>query len=129
MIGKGDPIVSLAGLTKWSMPFDRVAGTRVPTVADDPGIIHAVRPVRRETSLREPIFLEDIDYRAALCGAKVKVIMPSTFKPDEVGGCPACAAVRPGNMIKYPKGNSAFPNYGDRWSPRARRRKHQGRRP
>jgi hypothetical protein len=119
-----------AGLTKWAYPFDRSAGARSPQVPDDPGPIHAVRPTARELKLREPYFIEDTyNYRAALCGAKVKIIMPNTFKPDEDGACPRCMAessnptrkvlIRPGGGIAY--------LFGDRWSPRRlRNRKQRG---
>lgn len=117
--------VTLAGLTRWSMPFDKAAGARVPTVPDNPGIIHAVRPRRTEIGLREPSFIEDTYmYRAALCGAKVKVIMPNTFKADEEGACQDCAKEDPTPTLIRP-GTPAFKMFtmGDPWNPRTWRKK------
>jgi hypothetical protein len=112
------------------MPFDRTAGARVPTAPDDPGVIHAVRPRRTELGMREPSFLEDTYmYRAALCGAKVKVIMPNTFKADEEGACQECAQqdlapklIRPGTPPQ-----KMF-STGDSWNPRAWRKKQRQKR-
>lgn len=121
-----------AGLTRWVMPFDRDAGARAPAVPDDPGPIHAVRPVARELSLREPSFLEETYmYRAALCGAKVKVIMPNSFKPAEAGACAACIAEtrKPPPKTLMRPGGGFFSTFGDPWNPsRWRRlsRKRQG---
>ncbi|MDQ0679069.1 hypothetical protein QFZ30_002451 [Arthrobacter pascens] len=109
-----------AGLTKWAMPFDRSAGARAPQVPDDPGPIHAVRPLRTELGIREPYFIEDTyNYRAALCGAKVKIIMPNTFKPEEDKACAYCIAESRNptrKVLMRPGGGPAY-NSGDRWSP------------
>lgn len=116
-----------AGLTRWAMPFDRSAGARSPQVPDEPGTVHAVRPVRRELGIREPYFIEDTgDYRAALCGAKVKVIMPNTFKSDEDGACEDCIAEyrkpqQSGPMRPGGRGPAYY--HCDRWSPGRWRRK------
>lgn len=112
----------LAGLTAWAMPFDRAAGARVPTIPDDPGIIHAVRPRPTEVGMREPSFIEDTYlYRSALCGAKVKVIMPNTFKAEEDGACQACAKADPAPPLVRP-GSPGWKMFsmGDIWSPRSR---------
>ncbi|MGM9473174.1 hypothetical protein ACS5PJ_14365 [Pseudarthrobacter sp. YS3] len=112
-----------AALTKYAMPFDMAAGARAPQIPDDPGIVHAVRPVHSELGIREPYYIEDTgNYRAALCGALVKVIMPNTFKTEEPEACTYCIAetlnpatdhrpiLRPGGL---------FGMYGgDAWSPR-----------
>lgn len=113
-----------AGLTKWDMPRDRAAGARAPRLPEDPGIVHAVRPVRSELGIREPYFIEDTyDYRAALCGAKVKIIMPSSFKADEDEACPDCikALRKPQKMLISPTGKINY-IFGDRWSPARWRR-------
>lgn len=117
----------LAGLTGWVEVFDRQAGAWTPMVPDDPGIIHAVRPRPREPQLHEPSFLEDTYmYRAALCGAKVKVIMPNTFKPNEDGACQDCAKEDPTPKLIRP-GTPAEKMFtmGDAWNPRAWRRKQR----
>ncbi|CAN7467192.1 hypothetical protein LJR013_003209 [Pseudarthrobacter oxydans] len=117
--------VPLAGLSAWAMPFDRTAGARVPTVPDNPGIIHAVRPRLTEMGLREPSFIEDTYmYRAALCGAKVKIIMPNTFKADEEGACQKCANEDPApSLIRPGTPASKMFTMGDIWGPRTWRRK------
>lgn len=111
-----------AGLTRWAMPFDREAGARAPQVPEEPGVVHAVRPVARELGIREPYFIEDTgDYRAALCGAKVKVIMPNTFKTEEEDACADCIAesINPKHAgIMRPGGRGPAYYFGDRWSPR-----------
>lgn len=117
----GAPIYK-AGLTKWAMPFDRAAGARAPQIPDDPGPIHAVRPLESEFGIREPYFIEETyNYRAALCGAKVKVIMPNTFKIEEHGACADCIAesLRPTLKppLMRPGGGSSAYIHGDRWSP------------
>lgn len=126
MTRKPEPdAVILAGLTGWSMPFDREAGARVPTIPDDPGVIHAVRPRRTEIGMREPSFIEDTHmYRVALCGAKVKVIMPNTFKADEEGACQKCAKKDPApSLIRPGTPASKMFTMGDIWSRRAWRKK------
>ncbi|WP_284985476.1 hypothetical protein [Arthrobacter sp. fls2-241-R2A-172] len=67
-----------------------------------------------------PSFLEDTyNYRAALCGAKVKVVMPNSFKPAETGACKDCVeeAGKPvASKFLHPKGGIATA-FTDRWSP------------
>lgn len=110
-----------AGLTSWAMPFDRQAGARTPQVPDEPGPIHAVRPLPSEVRLREPYFIEDTyNYRAALCGAKVKIIMPNTFKTDEDEACPYCVdETRKSSteVLRQPGGGPTHVML-DLWSPR-----------
>ncbi|MBD1541036.1 hypothetical protein G9E11_01945 [Arthrobacter sp. IA7] len=120
-----------AGLTSWSMPFDRQAGARTPQVPDEPGTIHAVRPTQSELRLREPYFIEDTyNYRAALCGAKVKIIMPNTFKADEEEACPYCieeTCKPPRRTLQRPGGGPGYV-VPDLWSPRQwlHKRKQRG---
>lgn len=120
-----------AALTKWAMPLDMAAGARAPQVPEDPGVVHAVRPVRRELELREPYFIEDTyNYRAALCGAKVKVIMPNTFKNEEPEACLDCISESRNPTRKplmRPGGSGLAYILGDRWSPSRWRRKQRRR--
>ena len=114
-----------AGLTRWETPRDLQAGARAPQVPDDPGPIHAVRPITRELTMRGPSFLEDTyNYRAALCGAKVKIVMPNSFKAEESGACKDCADESrkpvPSRFLR-PHGGIAT-SFGDRWSPARWRR-------
>lgn len=115
------PIYKAGLTTGWSLPRDRTAGTRVPQVREDYGTVHAVRPVTNELQIREPYFIEDTyNYRAALCGAKVKVIMPNTFKTEEDDACAACIAetLNPSRKpLMRPGGRGPAYLFGDRWSP------------
>lgn len=88
MTTRRGPIV---GLTRYSLARDQATRIWHPIIADDPGTIHAVRPATTEPSLTAPYFIEDTgDYRAAICGAQIKVILPLTFKATEPGVCPEC---------------------------------------
>lgn len=50
-----------------------------------------MRPTRTEPTLTDPYFIEHTgDYRAAICGAQIKVILPLSFKTTEPGVCPEC---------------------------------------
>ena len=121
-----EPPILQAGLTRWAMPFDRIAGARAPQVPEDHGVIHAVRPTRSELALKEPYFIEDTgDYRAAICGARVKVIMPNSFKPSEEDACPDCIADAAHQLrigISRPGSPTFVPIFGERWSPGRYRR-------
>lgn len=112
-----------AALIGYVMSFDKAAGAWTPTVPADIGIVHGVRPVHTELNLREPYFIEDRgDYRAALCGVLVRVIMPNTFKTNEPDGCWACIseALDPSTdhrPILRPAGRPGLYG-GDAWSPK-----------
>lgn len=82
----------LAGLTNYSNSRDPITRLMVPAIPNDPGIIHALRPTVSPRPILEPHFIEHTeDYRAAICGAQIKVVLPLSFKPDEDGACPECA--------------------------------------
>ncbi|MFK0002552.1 hypothetical protein [Paenarthrobacter sp. NPDC090522] len=108
----------LAGLTSYGMTRDETSGSWVPRIYDEPGIIHAVHPTPTEPQMANPYFIEETqNYRAAVCGALVKVVMPSTFKPAEEGACPECiedlaAAVPPQMAARTP---TFLPPAGDSW--------------
>ncbi|MFC8037840.1 hypothetical protein ACFUOZ_00610 [Paenarthrobacter sp. NPDC057355] len=123
----------LAGLTSYGMTRDEAAGKWVPCNYDEPGVIHAVRPAAAEPKMKNPYFIEETqDYRAALCGALVKVIMPNTFKPCEDGACPECieelevAEVREvlvtGPQFTSPLGDSWY-SHGNLKNPAYKRRR------
>lgn len=108
----------LVGLTAYALARDAVSRKWHPVIPDDPGIIHAIRPTITEPTITEPYFIEDTQhYRAGLCGALVKVVVPLSFKPTETGACPECLeelanpAVQDG-WLRNPFGASMT---GDRW--------------
>ncbi|TLM87222.1 hypothetical protein [Pseudarthrobacter sp. NamE5] len=81
----------LVGLTAYALARDTVSRKWHPVIADEPGIIHAVRPTATEPTITEPYFIEDTQhYRAGLCGALVKVVVPLSFKPAETDACQEC---------------------------------------
>lgn len=85
----------LASLTSYGMTRDESAGTWIPRIYDDPGQIHAIRPMIHESALaqmKDPYFIEETgNYRQSVCGVTVKVILPLSFKPTEDNACPKCA--------------------------------------
>jgi hypothetical protein len=85
----------LAGLTSYGMTRDLSTGAWIPSIYDNPGKIHAVRPMAFEpalASMRDPYFIEETyNYRQSVCGITVKVILPLSFKPAEDNACPKCA--------------------------------------
>lgn len=81
----------MVGLTAYSLARDPISRCWYPVIPDDPGVIHAIRPAAAEPWLTDPYFIEDTnDYRAGICGALVKVVVPLSFKPKEAGACPEC---------------------------------------
>lgn len=83
----------LAGLTKYGMTRDPITRLMVPAIPDDPGVIHALRPTVSTRPILEPHFIEHTEeYRAAICGAQIKVVLPLSFKPGEDGACRECTA-------------------------------------
>lgn len=84
----------LASLTSYGMTRDDSAGTWIPRIYDDPGKIHAVRPMIHESAwaqMTAPYFIEETyNYRQSVCGTTVKVILPLSFKPNEDNACPKC---------------------------------------
>ncbi|QSZ47215.1 hypothetical protein AYX22_01490 [Arthrobacter sp. D5-1] len=63
-------------------------------------------------------------YRAALCGAKVKVIMPNSFKSEEEGVCRDCVneARKPQRTTLMRPGGGISNIFGDKWNPARWRR-------
>ncbi|WP_405475683.1 hypothetical protein [Paenarthrobacter ilicis] len=129
----------LAGLTCYAMARDETTRVFNPAIPDEPGTIHALRPTLTDRKLLNAHFIEDTgDYRAAICGAKVKVVLPLTFKSEEEDACPECveelASGAPEPTISYsplfhaPGGDSWWQKGGLKNPNYRERREHERRR-
>lgn len=82
-----------AGLTNYVIAKDLVTGHKTPRLRDNSGQVHAVYNDTRRPAMKEPFFVEETwDYRAALCGELIRVIMPLSFKSTEENVCQRCVA-------------------------------------
>lgn len=80
-----------AGLTNYTIAKDPVTGLKTPRLKDNPGQVHAVYNDASRPAMQEPFFVEETwDYRAAVCGKLIRVIMPLSFKNSEDNACPRC---------------------------------------
>lgn len=80
-----------AALTRFNNPKDPVTRIHTPILPTDPGIVHIVRATNREVARHDPWFIEDPEqYRAALCGSRVKVILSTRLRDDDPQGCWDC---------------------------------------
>lgn len=88
------PTTYPAALTRFDLPKDPHTRQYTPTLPQRLGIVHALNPLPEETRIHEPWFLEDpTDYRAALCGARVKVILPRNLALTDPDGCWECQRI------------------------------------
>lgn len=80
-----------AALTRFEKPKDPITHIHTPILPEDPGIVHIVRATVREVAQHDPWFIEDPEqYRAGLCGARVKVILAMPLRSDDPEGCWDC---------------------------------------
>lgn len=80
----------LSGLDRYDLqrdPDDHVIDKVLPA---EPGPTHAVvEPLhQRARPLQEPAFFNPSSYLTALCGKRVKVLLPLGFDPAEDDACP-----------------------------------------
>jgi hypothetical protein len=62
-----------------------------PTLPTEPGIVHAIRRYGAIATISEPIYLEGpYEYQRAMCGAKVKVLLPTAFATAKEDACLRC---------------------------------------
>lgn len=88
------PITYPAALTRFDMPKDPRTRLRTPGLPAQIGLVHALNPLPEETRIHEPWYIEDPhDYRAALCGARVKVILPVPYQGGDPDACWDCERV------------------------------------
>jgi hypothetical protein len=85
----------LAGLTSYDMrrdPHDHILDRALPA---DPGEAHAVVVWRGSRVPKQPQFLDSWMAEYALCGRRIKVLLPLTFRPDDSDAdqCPRCRAL------------------------------------
>lgn len=65
-----------------------------PCLPEEPGIVHSFRGSRIRQPQVQPEFLDSpISYERALCGATVKVILPTTFQLDDTDACQRCVTL------------------------------------
>lgn len=82
-----------AGLSNYVVTKDPLTGHKAPRLKDNPGQVHAVYNDARRPAMQAPFFVEDTwDYRAAVCGKLIRVIMPLSFKETEENVCQKCVA-------------------------------------
>ncbi|SEE20784.1 hypothetical protein SAMN04489740_0883 [Arthrobacter alpinus] len=82
-----------AGLTNYVITRDLLTGHKTPRLRDNPGQVHAVVNNTHRPAMQEPFFVEETwDYRAALCGQLIRVVMPLSFKSTEENVCRRCVA-------------------------------------
>ncbi|MBE0009585.1 MULTISPECIES: hypothetical protein [unclassified Arthrobacter] len=90
------------------------------TLPEKPGTVHCVRKNRRTGNISDAIYLEDpLDYEYALCGEKVKVILPTAFAnagEDECSRCEELLRVDEFNGRSHPEPRFPIP-----WATRAER--------
>ncbi len=80
-----------AGLTNYVIAKDPITGLKAPRLKDNPGQVHAVYNDARRPAMQAPFFVEETwDYRAAVCGELIRVIMPLSFKATEENVCQRC---------------------------------------
>ncbi|ALE91836.1 hypothetical protein AOC05_05030 [Arthrobacter alpinus] len=82
-----------AGLTNYVITKDLATGHKTPRLRDNPGQVHAVVNNTSRPAMQEPFFVEETwDYRAALCGKLIRVVMPLSFKSNEENICRRCVS-------------------------------------
>lgn len=83
-----------AALTRFDKQRDPNNHVWYPTLPDNPGTVHSYRPMRFDSTPRQDQFLDSpIEYRKALCGTKIKVILATGFRLDDDDACQSCVAL------------------------------------
>ncbi len=77
-----------AGFTHYDERRDPVDHVLDKVLPADPELCHAVIYNNRT---HEPVFLESWGYATALCGRRVKVVLPVDFDPGDPDACQRCA--------------------------------------
>lgn len=82
------------GLTHYDLRRDPEFHDVHVALPEEIGTVHAVRDYMLETKLRrghrQPEFLNWLTYKTAMCGATVKVILPTEFDPGDEEVCQRC---------------------------------------
>lgn len=87
----------MSALKRFTIERDPLNGKRHPRSPKDFQTVHAVEDPsnmhRARARLEEPHFLEGPDeYRRALCGTKVKVVLAAEFPTTDPQACKSCKA-------------------------------------
>lgn len=89
-----NPHVYVMALTRFDKEQDAGNHRWYPTLPADPGIVHSYRDRMTAASPTQPLILDSpFEYRIALCGAKVKVVLPTAFRLDDDDACQTCVAL------------------------------------
>ena len=80
----------LAGLTRFDIERDRNNHYLYPTLPEEPGKAHAFVNITGRRPAEEDYLTAPTEYRQALCGAKLKVILPTRFIPADPSACRTC---------------------------------------
>lgn len=84
-----------AALDDFDMHKDEETKRFTPALPAHLGIVHAINALPRETDIAQPWFIEDPDeYRRALCGDRVKVILPQPLSTTDPDGCRECQRIQ-----------------------------------
>lgn len=94
----------IAGLDRFDKKRDNGHGRGHPVLPENIGKVHAIVniPALSSDLYTEAQFCESpFEYKKALCGRTVKVVLPKVFDPEDPDVCPGCADasyvnVRPG---------------------------------
>ncbi|POH58286.1 hypothetical protein [Arthrobacter glacialis] len=110
-----------AGLTNYVIAKDPGTGRKAPRLRDNPGQVHAVVNNIHRPAMLEPFFVEETwDYRAALCGQLIRVVMPLSFKSTEENVCRQCVAkmavLEKDNLTRFERAN--IEGYSRWWMPK-----------
>lgn len=84
------PIPYLAGLTRFDIERDRNNHYLYPVLPENPGVAHAMVNLTGRRPAEEDYLTAPAEYRQALCGAKLKVILPTRFIPADPSACRTC---------------------------------------
>jgi len=104
----------ISALTRYDRLSYAVDRHRSPILPEDPGTVHAIRAsakpdkridtailitsptwreIQRLQDTNEPQFFEDYqNYKSAICGRTVKVLLPAEFHEDDPDACQSCIA-------------------------------------
>jgi hypothetical protein len=85
----------IAGLDRFDKQRPGGRGVPQPVLPLNIGKVHAIKDFLFQPAeiYREPQFCEHpMEYKKALCGAVVKVVLPKVFDPGDPDVCPTCSA-------------------------------------
>jgi hypothetical protein len=112
----------LAAHRHFDIPKDPHTRLHTPALPLRMGIVHAINPLPTETGISQPWYIEDpLDYRVALCGARIKVILSIALGIKDPDGCWGCQRIL--RTTPPPPEDAEVWNYPTDWE-RNRRKQH-----